>query len=153
MPECIQYSKYGLCMNGSECLYRHVDPIYKQPPCAQYMRGFCPLGPRCGARHEKKETICQFYINGFCPNGKTCPEGAHPVWKEESDIEKPRVKVVLSEEEQEEKMEQAKIQMQKDEEEDQKRFLDRGTYNQQKMQSRGRGRRAFSGRPRRGDGY
>lgn len=149
MPECIQYARYGLCMNGSECLYRHVDPIYKQPPCQHYMRGFCPLGPRCGARHEKIEKICQFYINGFCPDGKNCAEGAHPAWKEQDAMEKPRVKFIPSEEEQAERIEQAKAQMQKDDEEDEKRFLDRGTYNQQKMQSRGRGRRGF-GRSRRG---
>lgn len=152
MPECIQYNRYGLCMNGSECLYRHVDPIYKQAPCQHYLRGFCPLGPRCGARHIKMETICQHYIAGFCPNGNTCPTGAHPVWREEEDMEKPHVKVVLSEEEQASKYEQAKAQMQKDEEEEEKRYLDRGTYNQQKMQSRGRGRRGF-GRRGRGERY
>lgn len=82
--------------------------------------------------------MCQFYINGFCPNGKICPEGAHPAWKDDQEMEKPRLPIVLSKEEQAAKDERTKsemieylIKLVKE-----KRYLDRNIYNQLKMQGR-----------------
>ena len=62
-------------------------------------------------------------------------------------MEKPRVKVVLSEEQEAERVEYMKAQMQRDSDENakEKRFLDRGMYNQLKMQGRGGNRRGFGG--------
>ena len=58
-------------------------------------------------------------------------------------MRKPQVKTQLSEEEQEREVEQKLAQMERDaaEQENQPRYVDKGTYNQQKMSGRGRGRR------------
>jgi len=90
MPECSFFVRNGYCSNGDECLYLHIDPESKLPPCPHYDKGFCPLGPRCAKRHVRK-TLCRFYLAGFCPNGRTCKEGAHPRWPK--DLEPPTVKI------------------------------------------------------------
>ena len=149
MPECIQYARYQYCNNGSECLYRHVDPIFKNAPCPHYERGFCALGPACSQRHDKKEKICPYFLVGFCPDGLDCKRGAHPMWKEKDQLPKQKLKVVLTDEQETARVQQVLVQMDKDDEEESKRYVDRGTYNQQKMQGRGRGGR----RARRGRGF
>lgn len=156
MPECVNYRNYGICQNGPDCLYLHIDPILKKQPCERYENGFCPLGPYCGARHAKKNAICKYWIAGFCPHGKTCPEGAHPIWREEDSLRKPQVRIVLSEEEKEREAERKFAQMDRDvaEQESAPRYVDKGTYNQHKMSGRGRGRRPnFSKRGRDRDRY
>ncbi len=42
MPECNLFVRNGYCSNGDECLYLHIDPQSKLPPCPHYDRGFCP---------------------------------------------------------------------------------------------------------------
>ncbi|KAK3394602.1 hypothetical protein B0H63DRAFT_506282 [Podospora didyma] len=91
MPECNFFVRNGYCSNGDECLYLHIDPQSKLPPCPHYDRGFCPLGPRCDKKHVRRQ-ICVYYLAGFCPGGKTCPEGAHPRWALDKDMEKPKVR-------------------------------------------------------------
>jgi cleavage and polyadenylation specificity factor subunit 4 len=93
MPECSFYARNGYCSNGDECLYLHIDPAAKLPPCPHYeMRGFCPLGPNCSKKHVRR-TLCPLYLAGFCPNGKACPDGAHPHWKSDKELDEPTVKV------------------------------------------------------------
>ena len=72
-----------------ECLYLHIDPANKLPPCPHYEKGFCPLGPNCSQRHVRK-VLCEFYLAGFCPDGKECRK-AHPRWP--TDLPKPTVRV------------------------------------------------------------
>ena len=80
MPECNFFVRNGYCSNGDECLYLHIDPDSKLPPCPHYDRGFCPLGPSCSKKHVRR-SICKYYLAGFCPNGaRQCKEGAHPKW-------------------------------------------------------------------------
>ena len=151
MPECVNFKTYGICQNGPDCLYLHIDPALKQSPCEWYENGFCTLGPFCGARHVKKRPICKFYLAGFCPDGTDCHEGPHPKWQDNNEMRKPRVRIVLSEEEQEREAERKFAQMERDaaEQENQPRYVDKGTYNQQKMSGRGRGRRGgWNKRPR-----
>lgn len=90
MPECNFFVRNGYCSNGDECLYLHIDPDSKGPPCPHYEKGFCPLGPRCSKKHVRRE-LCVFYLAGFCPNGRTCKEGAHPRWPR--DLPPPTVKI------------------------------------------------------------
>ncbi|CAZ80303.1 unnamed protein product [Tuber melanosporum] len=81
MPECNFFVRNGYCSNGEECLYLHVDPDSKIPPCPHFENGFCPLGPTCSKKHVRKQ-ICKFYLAGFCPDGRSnCKEGTHPKWK------------------------------------------------------------------------
>jgi len=91
MPECNHYSRYGACPNGDECLYLHIEPDARRPPCPHYDRGFCPLGPRCANKHIRRERICPFYLAGFCPSGKECKEGAHARFS--TDLKKPEVRI------------------------------------------------------------
>lgn len=146
MPECIQYTRYQMCTNGAECLYLHLDAVQKAPPCPHYERGFCPLGPVCAARHVRRPPPCPHFLTGFCPDGRDCSMGSHPPWRQTADMEKPKVRVVLTEAEEAARQERARAQMERDEEDDQRRYVDRGTYNQQKMQGRGRGGRRGRGR-------
>jgi cleavage and polyadenylation specificity factor subunit 4 len=152
MPECAQFSRHLVCSNGSECLYLHLDPALKQPPCASYERGFCPLGPYCAARHEKKKTFCKYYMAGFCPDGRDCKEGVHPKWKEEKDMRKPDVKRPLSDEAQEAERERLIEKLERQREEQERRFEERGRGDGG-GRGRGRGRGGFRGRGRGGDRY
>jgi len=116
MPECNFFSKHLSCTNGDDCLYLHVDPETKRPPCPHYERGFCPLGPHCANKHVRKERICPFYLAGFCPNGRSCTEGAHPKFAVE--LEKPQPRVFKSPEEIErERMERDEERMREEERE------------------------------------
>ena len=92
MPECNSFSRNGYCLNGDDCLYLHIDPDTRLPPCPHYDKGLCPLGPRCSKRHIRK-TLCPYYLAGFCPDGKQCMEGAHPSWP--TDLPPPTVRVKL----------------------------------------------------------
>jgi cleavage and polyadenylation specificity factor subunit 4 len=67
MPECSNYARTQTCSNGDNCLHPHIDPKAKRPSCPDYDRGFCPLGPYCALKHNKKEELCRFYLCGFCP--------------------------------------------------------------------------------------
>jgi len=133
------------CANGADCLYQHVDPVFKKPPCAHYERGFCPLGPRCAARHVKRKPVCRFYLAGFCPNGRECLEGGHPVWRETSEMNRPEVKIVLSAEERELERERLLAQWEKDEE-----SRDFGSGYRGRGGGRGRGRKGWVDRGGRG---
>jgi hypothetical protein len=99
MPECSEYAQYAICANGDECLFLHLDPEVKRPSCPHYDRGFCPLGPHCALKHNKKERLCPFYLCGFCPEGRTCKNGAHARFPME--LDKPEVWVEKSKEEKE----------------------------------------------------
>ena len=145
MPECGDFSRYWFCRDGNECLYLHVDPESKKPPCEHYERGFCPLGPYCAARHVKKKNICRYYMAGFCPNGKGCAEGAHPIWKEKEDMKKLQVRCVLSEEEKEQENERLKARMENEKAEEERQFQERPFHYQR---GRGRGRRNWNRRGR-----
>ncbi|KAI1334511.1 hypothetical protein F5Y15DRAFT_401236 [Xylariaceae sp. FL0016] len=89
MPECNFFVRNGYCSNGDECLYLHIDPMSKLPPCPHYDMGFCPLGPNCSKKHVRRK-LCPYYLAGFCPEGKACKEGAHARW--EKNLEKPVAK-------------------------------------------------------------
>lgn len=138
MPECTQYSRHLTCTNGIDCLYLHLDPVQKQPPCLHYERGFCPLGPRCAARHIKRKLFCRFYLAGFCPNGRECEEGGHPSWREKEDLKKPEVKKILTVEEQEMEKERIIATLERQREEERRDFEERGHVGRQ---GRGRGGR------------
>lgn len=109
MPECSSFANSGACVNGNECLYRHVERFYRDAPCAWFERGFCPLGPHCAKRHVKVPRFCPYWMAGFCPDGAPgeggrgngCVRGGHPKWAEREELEKPEVRVILSEEEKE----------------------------------------------------
>ncbi|KAK1830346.1 hypothetical protein QBC39DRAFT_331684 [Podospora conica] len=94
MPECNFFVRNGYCSNGDECLYLHVDPQSRLPPCPHYERGFCPLGPTCDKRHVRRR-FCEFYLAGFCPDGRACKAGAHPKWRREGELEKPKGREAL----------------------------------------------------------
>ncbi|ANB12417.1 Yth1p [Sugiyamaella lignohabitans] len=66
----------GYCTQSPDCLYLHIDPQSKIPPCPNYDRGFCRLGPECPRRHVTR-VFCPKYLTGFCPEGPTCSMG-HP---------------------------------------------------------------------------
>ena len=136
MPECNFFVRNGYCSNGGmyssshlsnkkltiseeECLYLHIDPSKKLPPCPHYEKGFCPLGPNCSKKHIRK-TLCGFYLAGFCPDGKTCKK-AHPRWP--TDLPKPTVRV---ERDPEEVAEEQRILRENAEREEQ---LEREKYN------------------------
>ena len=80
MPECNFFVRHAYCQNGDECLYLHIPPGSKLPPCPNYENGFCELGPDCSKRHQRK-TLCKFFLAGFCPDGSNC-KNAHPKWQE-----------------------------------------------------------------------
>lgn len=76
MPECLFYSRNGYCTQTNGCLYLHIDPQLKIPECPNYLRGFCPEGPKCTNRHVRK-IMCPLFLTGFCPKGPEC-DYTHP---------------------------------------------------------------------------
>jgi cleavage and polyadenylation specificity factor subunit 4 len=116
MPECSYYARTQTCSNGDDCLYLHIDPEAKRPSCPHYDRGFCPLGPHCALKHNKKEKLCPFYLCGFCPEGKSCKYGAHARFPTE--LKKPEVRIEKTQEELDaEKAEREREMMRREEEE------------------------------------
>jgi cleavage and polyadenylation specificity factor subunit 4 len=116
MPECSYYARTQTCSNGDDCLYLHIDPEAKRPSCPHYDRGFCPLGPHCALKHNKKEKLCPFYLCGFCPEGKNCKYGAHARFPTE--LKKPEVRIEKTQEELDaEKAEREREMMRREEEE------------------------------------
>jgi cleavage and polyadenylation specificity factor subunit 4 len=118
MPECKKYATALYCPNGDECLYQHIDPENKIPPCPHYDQGFCPLGPRCSKKHVRK-TLCPFYLAGFCPEGRQCKKGAHPRFHD--DLPKPTPKVYRSPEEIEAEKQRIRDEAERQEEADAER--------------------------------
>lgn len=143
MPECNQYTRTLYCSNGDECLYLHVDPASKLPPCPHYDRGFCPLGPICSKSHVRR-TLCKFYLAGFCPKGRQCKEGAHPRYP--TDLPKPTVKVEKTAEELEEERNRIREEAEREEE----REYERRDRMGDRRDGRGRGKGRFGGRRRGG---
>jgi cleavage and polyadenylation specificity factor subunit 4 len=119
MPECSYYARTLTCSNGDDCLYLHIDPDSKRPPCPHYDRGFCPLGPVCANKHVKKEKLCPFYLGGFCPEGKQCKNGAHPRFP--LDLKKPEVRVEKSREEIERERAARELEREREEERERER--------------------------------
>ncbi|KAH7123669.1 hypothetical protein B0J11DRAFT_318480 [Dendryphion nanum] len=155
MPECSYYARTLTCSNGDDCLYLHIDPESKRPPCPHYDRGFCPLGPICSLKHNKKEKLCLYYLAGFCPEGKACKNGAHPRFP--TDLKKPEVRVEKTQEELDQEKAQREAQREKEEEQERERderqgntggHKYRGAWHGGDRKKGGRGR----GRHRRG-GY
>ncbi|KAH8631009.1 3'-end-processing protein yth1 [Alternaria alternata] len=146
MPECSYYARTQTCSNGDDCLYLHIDPEAKRPSCPHYDRGFCPLGPYCALKHNKKEKLCPFYLCGFCPEGKNCKYGAHPRFP--ADLKKPEVRVEKSPEELEAERIEREREMMRREEEDRERDERNGHQGgrgfrgnwDRKKRGRGRGR-------------
>lgn len=114
MSECQFYTKNGYCQNGDECLYLHVNPESRLPPCENYQKGFCELGPICAKRHIRKK-ICPFYLAGFCPDGPKCKVGVHARWQT---VAKPRVRVEKTQEEIEQDRERMREHAEREEEKD-----------------------------------
>lgn len=133
MPECNHYTRSLYCPNGDECLYLHIDPTSKLPPCPHYEKGFCPLGPRCSKRHVRRH-ICKFYLAGFCPYGRQCKEGAHPRWPE--NLPKPTVKVERTAEE----LEKERQRIREEGEREEEREWERREGNRRDGRGRGKGR-------------
>ena len=133
MPECNQYTRTLYCSNGDECLFLHVDPASKLPPCPHYEKGFCPLGPYCAKKHIRK-TLCKFYLAGFCPYGRQCKEGAHPRYP--TDLPKPTVKVERSEEE----LEAERARIREEAEKEEEREWERNRVDRREGRGRGKGR-------------
>lgn len=131
-----------------ECLYLHIDPATKLPPCPHYLKGFCPLGPNCSQRHVRK-TLCEFYLAGFCPDGKACKK-AHPRWP--TDLPKPTIKVERDPEEIAEEQRILMMNAEREAEQERERYgggdNDRGGRGRGRWHGRGRG-----GQNRRGRGY
>lgn len=126
-----------------ECLYLHIDPNSRLPPCPWYDRGFCPLGPNCSKKHVRK-TLCEFYLAGFCPEGPQCKK-AHPRYP--TDLEKPTVRVEKTAEQIEEEQRVLRENAEREEEKE------REKYGGGEGGERGRGRgRWFGGRGRGQDG-
>ena len=143
MPECESYARTLTCLNGSECLYLHIDPDLKRPPCPHFDQGFCPLGPYCAKRHIKKKNICKYYMAGFCPSGKECTEGAHPVWRDREELPKPEVKIELSAEEKEAERERLLAELERQREEEERRDQDKPFHQRQSNRNR-QGKRGFN---------
>ena len=133
MPECNHYARNLYCPNGEECLYLHIDPESKLPPCPHYEKGFCPLGPRCSKKHVRKR-LCRFYLAGFCPYGKPCKEGDHPRWPD--NLPKPSIKVEKSAEE----VEREKNRIREEGEREEEREWERKDGGRRDMRGRGKGR-------------
>lgn len=137
MPECKKFAVSLYCPNGDECLYQHIDPSQKLPPCPHYDRGFCPLGPLCSKKHVHREPLCPNYLAGFCWNGRQCKEGAHPRFPDETDMAKPEVKVEKTKEEIEAEQRRIREEAEKEEE----REWDRGRGMGMQGRRRGFGQR------------
>lgn len=148
MPECSYYARTQTCSNGDDCLYLHIDPEAKRPSCPHYDRGFCPLGPHCALKHNKKDKLCVYYLAGFCPEGKGCKYGAHPRFP--TDLKKPEVRIEKSPEEIEaERLEREREMLKREEEERERDERNghqgggrgfRGKWGDRKKRGRGRGR-------------
>ena len=119
MPECSYYAKNLTCSNGDDCLYLHIDPESKRPSCPHYDRGFCPLGPHCALKHNKKDKLCPFYLAGFCPEGKACKNGAHARFP--TNLKKPEVRVEKTPEQLEEERAERERQREIEEQEERER--------------------------------
>jgi cleavage and polyadenylation specificity factor subunit 4 len=143
MPECNHFTRSLYCPNGDECLYLHVDPATKLPPCPHYDRGFCPLGPRCSKKHGRG-ALCRLYLAGFCPAGRGCKDGAHPRWRD--GLAPPTVRIERTVEE----LEQEKARILEEAEKEEEREWERRDGNRREGRGRGRGR--YGGQRRRG-GY
>ncbi|KAJ2780372.1 Cleavage and polyadenylation specificity factor subunit 4 [Coemansia interrupta] len=76
MPECHFFSENGMCTNGEECFYQHINPESRVKECPWYARGFCKHGAGCRSRHVRR-VICPNYRFGFCPKGPACND-EHP---------------------------------------------------------------------------
>lgn len=133
MPECNQYTRTLYCSNGDECLFLHIDPASKLPPCPHYEKGFCPLGPHCAKKHIRK-TLCKFYLAGFCPYGRQCKEGAHPRYP--NDLPKPTVKVERTEEE----LDAERARIREEAEKEEEREWERNRVDRRDGRGRGKGR-------------
>lgn len=157
MPECTQYARLGMCANGSDCLYLHINEDLKRPACPHYDRGFCPLGPHCALRHFKRKTFCKYYMAGFCPDGRHCTEGSHPIWREESQMRKPEPRRLPSQEELDAEQQRRQERFDKEREEDEREREERGLPGRRdNFRGRGRGRgqwRERAGGNNRGNRY
>ncbi|KAJ2156090.1 RNA-binding component of cleavage and polyadenylation factor [Coemansia sp. RSA 552] len=76
MPKCQFYAKDGVCINGEDCFYMHINPEQRIRACPWYARGFCKHGAGCRSKHVRK-TMCPYYQFGFCPDGPNCRK-EHP---------------------------------------------------------------------------
>ncbi|KAK4191827.1 hypothetical protein QBC35DRAFT_375121 [Podospora australis] len=152
MPECNFFVRNGYCSNGDECLYLHIDPSSRLPPCPHYERGFCPLGPRCDKKHLRRK-ICLCYLAGFCPDGKNCKEGAHPRWKRDSEMEKPKVKLEKTAEELAREEEERERHRERERERDMERRAERDGDRGHDGGGRGGHRGRGGGRGWRGKGF
>jgi cleavage and polyadenylation specificity factor subunit 4 len=155
MPECSYYARTLTCSNGDDCLYLHIDPESKRPPCPHYDRGFCPLGPICALKHNKKEKLCPFYLAGFCPEGKSCKNGAHARFPQ--DLKKPEVRVEKTPEELERERMERELKREQEEERERERE-ERNPHQSGGHRGRGnwhggdRGKKRGNRRARRGGG-
>jgi len=144
MPDCASWVRNRYCVNGDECLYLHADPETRVAACPHYVRGFCPLGPRCAKRHTRR-TLCPFYLCGFCPDGPKCKD-VHPRYLSDEKLGRPTVRVEKTEEEREEEQRLLREKMEQEEERERERWLQQGGADG--MGGRGRGR--WMGRGQRG---
>lgn len=146
MPLCSHWERNLTCPNGNECLYQHVDPSLRQPPCPHYERGYCPFGPFCAQRHVWKKPMCPYFVFGFCPDGPRCTIGSHPRWREYGDLAKPKLKVILSPEEEAREREALAARLEEERERDEARVAEReGGRGGFEKRGRGRGRRGRGG--------
>ncbi|KAJ2711647.1 RNA-binding component of cleavage and polyadenylation factor [Coemansia spiralis] len=76
MPKCSFIVNTGVCVNGEDCLFQHVDPEQRVKECPWYARGFCKHGSKCRSKHVRTQ-MCPYYQFGFCPDGNNC-RMAHP---------------------------------------------------------------------------
>jgi cleavage and polyadenylation specificity factor subunit 4 len=128
---------------ADECLYLHIDPNSRLPPCPWYERGFCPLGPHCSKKHVRK-TLCEFYLAGFCPDGPQCKK-AHPQYP--TDLAKPTVRVEKTAEQIEEEQRVLRENAEREEEKEREKYGGGGEGGER---GRGRGGRWFGSRGRGG---
>ena len=149
MPECSYYARTQTCSNGDDCLYLHIDPEAKRPACPHYDRGFCPLGPHCALKHNKKTNLCPFYLAGFCPEGPTCKYGGHPRFP--TDLKKPEPKVEKTPEQLEQERLEREAEREKEEREERERE-ERNPHHAGGHKAGGRWNKGAGRRGRRGRG-
>ena len=118
-----------------ECLYLHIDPSTRLPPCPHYDKGFCPLGPYCSKKHVRKQ-ICPFYLAGFCPDGSKNCKKSHPRWP--TDLPKPTVRVERDPEEVAEEQRILRENAEREEERERERFMEDGGAGGGRGRGRGR---------------